>query len=99
MKKWTQKGTKKYGWTYAALDYYIHDVWMYAAKKKGCMAADRITAPLEYWIKTGRASLAECKALIEKKPYIIGRILMEHENENYDDILDAVKKKIGCEIV
>ena len=95
MRKWTKKAEQKYGWTYAGLEYYIHDTWKYLATRNGVDNADEMIAPLEWWIKTGRASLAECKALIEKKPYIIGRILAENPTGNYDDILAGVKKKIG----
>lgn len=94
MRNWTRKAEKKYGWTYGGLDIYINDVFRYCLKKKTVTASERCIAPLEWWIKTGRASLSDCKALIQKKPYIIGRILVANENGSYNEIIDAIKKKI-----
>ena len=92
---WTRKAEKKYGWSYSGLEYYMTDVWRYLCKKNGVTAADRILAPLEWWIKTGRANLSECKALIEKKPYIIGRVLSDLDGKPYDEILTAIRQKIS----
>ena len=96
MRAWTKKAEQKYGWSYGGLEIYMTDVWRYLCKKNGVTAADRIIAPLEWWIKTGRATLPECKAIIEKKPYVIGRVLEEKYSRPYDEIIDALREKIGC---
>ena len=85
---------KKYSWTYAGMDEYIHDVMLYVAKTKGWHEASIITEPLSWWARTGRASVTDCKLIVEKRPYVIARILMEMPFMNYADIIDAVKKKI-----
>ena len=97
-RKWTAKAEKKYGWTYGGLEIYINDVWRYICTRNGVTAADRMTAPLEWWIKTGRANLPECKKLIEKKPYVIGRILKEKDGQDYTEIIAEIRQKIGAEI-
>lgn len=95
MRKFTTTAKKKYGWSYAGLEAYIDDAWRYVLKKSASVdAADRIMSPLEWWIKTGRASQYECKNLIAVKPYIIGRILMEKDLMPYDDIILALKEKM-----
>lgn len=98
MRKWTRKAEKKYGWSYSGLEYYLTDIWRYLCKRQGVDAADRIIAPLEWWIKTGRATIPECKALIEKKPYVIAKILTEKDGHDYSEILTAIRQKIGAEI-
>ena len=102
-REWTKKAEKKYGWSYGGLDEYMKDVWYSIWKKYGIGSADRAIAPLEWWIKTGRATLPECKALIRKKPYVIGRILCQSKSEdglmvytmNYDEAIEMIKQKIS----
>lgn len=98
MRKWTRKAEKKYGWSYSGLEYYLTDTWRYLCKRQGIDAADRIIAPLEWWIKTGRATIPECKALVEKKPYVIAKILTAKDGHDYSEILTAIRQKIGTEI-
>lgn len=75
---WTKKAVKKYGWTYGGLDIFIGDVEIFLHKKTcSTRETEVMVYPLKYWIQTGRASLGECKALVEKKPYRIGQILMQ----------------------
>lgn len=85
---------KKYGWGCEGIEDYIFDVWMCIVRKKGALAADRIADPLKYWIRTGRATVAECKALVEKKPFVIARVLMAHDPGTVEDAVKAVKEKI-----
>ena len=95
MRKFTMTAKKKYGWSYGGLEVYMNDTWRYVLKKVYSVdAADRIMRPLEWWVKTGRASLYDCKKLIAVQPYIIGRILIEKDLMPYDDIIRALKEKI-----
>ena len=82
-------------WSYYGLRIYINDVWRSILKKNSVTDTDRMTAPLEWWINTGRATLPECKALVKKKPFVIGRILAAHDMESYDIIINAIKEKIS----
>lgn len=97
-RKWTAKAEKKYGWSYGGLEIYIFDVYRYLMTRCGTMTANRMIAPLEWWIKTGRASLQECKLLTGKQPYVIGRILKEKDGQDYSEIIDKIRQKIGAEI-
>lgn len=97
-RKWTKKAEQKYGWSYGGLEIYIFDTYKYLFTRYGTMTANRMIAPLEWWIKTGRASLQECKLLTEKKPYIIGRILKEKDGQDYTEIITEIRQKIGAEI-
>lgn len=84
---------KKYGWNYSGLEDYTHDVKMYLAKKHGIDAAEKMIDSLTWWVFTGRASIAECKMLIEKKPYAIGKIL--EKGDTVANQVEAIKKKIS----
>lgn len=84
---------KYYTYNYAGLEAYTHDVKMFLAKKHGIDAAERMIDPLTWWVFTGRATLTECKALVEKRPYVIGKIL--EKGGTINNQVDAIKRKIG----
>lgn len=62
-------------------------------KQYGVDGAMRIVDPLFWYINTGRASLDFLGKLIQKKPYLIGRVLAKCGS--YDEAIQRVKEYIG----
>ena len=62
-------------------------------KQYGVTGAERIMAPLLWYVNTGRASLDFLGKLIQKKPYLIGRVLAK--GGSYDEAIQRVKNYIG----
>ena len=85
---------KIYAWGVYGIDNFLWDVRKALWKKYSVNDSARILEPLVWYCKTGRASVGFCKALVECKPYVIARVLERHDMEAYDDVLDAVRKKI-----
>lgn len=59
----------------------------------GVTGAERIIAPLLWYINTGRASMNFLGKLVQKKPYLIGRVLAK--GGSYDEAIQRVKEYIG----
>ncbi len=58
--------------------------------------ADRAIAPLEWYVKTGRASSAFLRLLVGAKPYMIGRKLWNNGNLGTDtEAVQRVQKYLG----
>ena len=76
------------------VDEYIWNVRMYLWKKCGMRETDRIIDPLVYYVGTGRASTSFLKALLEIKPYIVGRHLLKHDDGCLDDQVKLLKEMV-----
>lgn len=74
---------------------YCWKVQWYLMKRYGCDAADRMMDPLTWYIGTGRASLDFLRALLEAKPYMIGRQLAKEGS--VDDAIQRIKAYIGVQ--
>ena len=74
---------------------YLWQVKRYMMGKYGCGTADREIDPLVWYISTGRAPTQFIGLLIQKKPYMIGRIL--HKGGSTDEAIARVKEYIGFE--
>lgn len=70
----------------------LNDVKMYLLSKYGMRAMENDVAPLEWYLKTGRASYEYCKALNSCKPFMIARRL--HKGGSYDEALQRVSAYI-----
>lgn len=62
-------------------------------KKYGVDEAQRIIDPLLWYINTGRAPVSFLGKLVQKKPYLIGRVLAK--GGSYDEAIQRVKNYIG----
>ena len=62
-------------------------------KKYGVDEAQRIIDPLLWYINTGRAPTSFLGKLVQKKPYLIGRVLAK--GGSYDEAIQRVKNYIG----
>jgi len=62
-------------------------------KQYGVTGAERIMAPLLWYVNTGRAPVSFLVKLIQKKPYLIGRVLAK--GGSYDEAIQRVKNYIG----
>lgn len=65
----------------------------YLMKKYGASAASRDIEPLNWYINTGRASVSFISAVLDSKPFMIGRIL--HKGGSYDETIQRVKDYLG----
>lgn len=79
---------------WSKLESFLWQVRMYLWKKCGIDNGERIVYALEFWIRTDRISINDRAALLNKKPYCIGRILIKHDNASIDETIEAIKKYI-----
>ena len=70
-------------------------IYRYALNKWGSHAADFDTAPLFWYVYTGRASGLFLVKLFNAKPFMIARKL--HEGGSYDEAIARVKKYLEFE--
>lgn len=82
---------KDYTYNVYGLDAYTWDVMRSLCKRSPYSEAERIMYPLRYWIFTGRITTEESKRLVERQPYMIGRILTKHYPGSIDDAVKALK--------
>ncbi len=75
------------------IESYLYKVQDYLAKKHTITEAERFTAPLFWYINTGRSSVEFDALLMEQKPFVIGRILAK--GGSYDEAISAICAKIG----
>lgn len=75
-------------------EFKLNDIYIYLLRRNSVTAADRMIAPLSWYIMTARASVSFLHAFYECKPFIIGRILERHEFRPYSVTLEAIKKRI-----
>ena len=75
-----------------SVDIYIWKVQKYMMTHYGCDNAIREIDPLIWYIQTGRASGQTIRALLEKKPYMIGRLL--HKGGSHDECIARIKEYI-----
>ena len=68
---------------------YLWRVKRYMMNNFGCDVADREIDPLVWYISTGRASTEFLKALLTKKPFMIGRLL--HKGGSTDEAIERIK--------
>ena len=67
----------------------------YLGQKFGFRNAERDMEPLKWFIYTGRASCDFIHAVLNAKPYMIGRKL--HQGGSYDETIQRIKDYIGWE--
>jgi len=77
------------------IDNFLWDVKSSLMKKYGVDAAERMIDPLVWYVSTGRASGEFLRKLINTKPYIIARKLVE--NSSVDGTLQRIKTYLGTE--
>ena len=77
----------------ALIDMFLWNVRHYLERKYGSREAERMSDPLFWYVRTNRASLDFLGKLIEKKPYLIGRVLAK--GGSYDEAIQRVKNYIG----
>ena len=65
----------------------------YIMEKQGCDAAERAMSPLKWYVLTGRASPDFLRLLLDAKPFLIGRTLIQGGSDT--EIIAAVKNRIG----
>ena len=75
------------------IDFYLNDAWRYLLKKYGVNRSSQIIAPLEWYIRTGRASADWEKHLMGVKPYVVCRILEKHYG-TYEEPLELITSRI-----
>ncbi len=76
------------------IDTYMWYVERYLMKQYGSTQASIEIDPLRWYIVTGRAPVQFIRLMIQKKPYLIARILHK-KGESYNEIIDNIKKYIG----
>lgn len=64
-------------------------------EKYGIDTAERDMYPLQWYISTGRASMAFLHQLFNAKPFMVARKL--HQGGSIEETVDRVKKYIGWE--
>ena len=77
------------------IDNFLWDVKSSLMKKYGVDAAERMIDPLVWYVSTGRASSEFLRKLINTKPYVIARKLVE--NSSVDDTLQRIKTYLRTE--
>ena len=80
---------------YLAIDSQIWEVQRYLMRKYGVDASDRETAPLKWWINTGRASTGFLRAFMEAKPFMIARQL--HKGGSDQDVINRIISYLNLE--
>ena len=77
----------------ALIDMFLWNVRHYLERKYGSRESERMSDPLFWYVRTNRASLDFLGELIQKKPYLIGRVLAK--GGSYDEAIQRVKNYIG----
>ena len=76
------------------IDSGLWHIYRYAMNHYGTHAADFDTAPLYWYIHTGRASGDFLLKVFNAKPFMIARKL--HEGGSYDEAIARIKKYVGA---
>ena len=79
------------------LDNIIWKIRQYLRNKYGIDRGDNLMYPLVYYINTGRASTPFIKALIDSKPFVIGRVLANGGSDV--EIIRKIKHKLNMKEV
>lgn len=74
-------------------DEYILKVESYLLRKYGSNQVASMTAPLWWYVNTGRASVTFLNLLYGVKPYCIGKVLAR--GGSYDEAIQRVRERIG----
>ena len=82
--------------SYDTFDNYIFTAAMYGSRTISLDDAQRVLEPLEWYVKTGRASCDFMRKLATKKPYRIFQI-MRKTGGSYEEAIQAVKNDLGVE--
>lgn len=75
------------------VDNYIWNVKSYMMRKYGCDTAEREIYPLVWYIETGRASAQFLGDMVQRKPYMIGRLL--HQGGSDDLSISRIRDYIS----
>ena len=86
---------KTYTISKTGIDRYIWDVEAYIAERLGIDQAERLAAPLRWYIETGRASAAFLRSMTALRPFVIARILLKGGTE--EEAVNALKKRVKCD--
>lgn len=79
------------------LDNIIWKIRQYLRNKYGIDRGDNLMYSLVYYINTGRASTPFIKALIDAKPFVIGRVLASGGTDA--EIVRKIKHKLNMKEV
>lgn len=74
---------------------YMEDLKLYITKKEGTQAAERMLAPLVYYINTGRACTPFIKALLDTGFNSVYTVLKK--NKSISETIDLLKRKLKQE--
>ena len=82
---------------YIAQEQYVFDVCQYL-QRKGALLDDarRIAEPLDWYMRTGRASADWLRACMVKRPYLVARILDRMQNASYETIIAEITRYIAA---
>lgn len=76
---------------YAACEAYLWDVTMSLTKRHTLTEAGRMTHPLGYWLRTGRASAGHLHGLFAIQPWRVAKVLEGYgESAPIDEVLPTI---------
>ena len=81
--------------SYNKIDDKLWDVQMWLAKRHGLDEAARMMDPLRWYVETGRAPLTFLYNLLERKTFVIGRLL--EKGGSTREVIDRVSTKFSME--
>ena len=76
-----------------AIDNYLWRDEYYLMRKCGVQLAQFYMYPLNWYIKSGRASTPFIRAMMRKKPYLIGKALAR--SGSIEEIIKGLKEYLG----
>lgn len=77
-----------------AIENYLWAVERYLMGRYGSTQARIDIDPLKWYVVTGRAPVQFIRLMVQKKPYLVARILHK-KGESYNEIISNIKKYIG----
>lgn len=78
---------------YAACEAYLWDVTMSLTKQHTLTEAGRMTHPLGYWLRTGRASAGHLHGLFAIQPWRVAKVLEGYgESAPIDEVLLTIRE-------
>lgn len=83
--------------SYRMIEDYLWKVRYYLMRNYGTQNAEFMMYPVNWYIRSGRASLDFLKLMMRKRPYLIGRVLHDAESCTVDETMERLCKYIGYE--
>lgn len=76
------------------IDDTLWNIQKYLMSRYGCTESEKDMDALRYYVNTGRASNEFLRALVNAKPFMIGRLL--HKGGTVDETIDRVKTYLAA---